>query len=251
MFSMNEVKIAIIIILFLGSFCGLKAQTYDELLKRTDSGKDISERLPPLSELQEKAIANSPTIKYFDLEVDLRNIQIKTEKREWMKNLGVETGAKYGLFDNLVLTQDLGYNDIATTTTEQTRYYLGAYLKFPLSTFADKTNVQAAKVEANKAKMQQLQNINNLRQMVIVQYNNVIRAHRNLIIRLDAVEIYRIQKMRAETDFSNNQINVAELARLTDMLSKAVSAVEDSKIEFQTAIQVLEEMVGEKINLKN
>jgi outer membrane protein TolC len=248
---MRKVIIFAVVIICFGCNFSSKGQTYDELLELTFSGKDISERLPPLAELQEKALENSPTVQYFEAEVAVKNLQIKAEKRAWMRSMGIETGAKYGLFDNLVLTQDLDYNDLATSTTEQTRYYLGFYAKIPLSDIIDKSNIKTAIAESDKLKYLRAARIQELRELIIVRYNNVVKEYRGMVIKLNAVENYRVQQMRADEDFKNGVINVYEKARLEDMLSKSVIELEEAKLDFLTAFQVLEETVGIKIILIN
>jgi hypothetical protein len=44
---------------------------------------------------------------------------------------------------------------------------------------------------------------------------------------------------------------VYEFARLEDMMSKSVVDLEEAKLNFSTAFQILEETVGVKIQLKN
>ncbi|QGY45698.1 hypothetical protein GM418_19085 [Maribellus comscasis] len=243
-------KTGIVISLLLVWVNVIFAQTYDELLKNTSGGKDITERLPSIAELQAKAIANSPTLKYIDTDIEVKNYQIKTEKRVWMKQVGVETGAKYGLFDNLVISEDIGQGDINTQTTEQTRYYLGVYLKLPLSSVVDKSSINAAKSEVEKVRYQKQKSEQELNELVIKQYYSVVRAHRSIIVKANAVESYRVQMLRAKMDFENNQISVAEYSRLNDMLLNSITSLEDVKIEFEVALQLLEETIGEEIKIK-
>lgn len=227
------------------------AQTYDELVANTAMGVDIAYRLPPLAELQAQAIDNSPVFKMLDADVAIGEYKVKEEKRLWMNSMGLESGARYGLFDNLIITQDLGLVESSTATTEQTRYYVGAYVKIPISAIIDNSNVKTAKAEKDKLRYQREARIQELRQLIIIRYNNVIREHRGMVIKINAVENYRVQRLRAEEDFKNDIINIDEYARLEDMLTKAVLSLEDAKIDFMTAFQILEETVGVKINLKN
>jgi len=228
-----------------------EAQTINDILDISDSAISIENRLPSISELQEKAITNSPLLKFYDAEVANKKFQIESEKREWMKNLGVEGGAKYGLFDNLILTQDLGAEELTTAKTEQTRYYFGAFVKIPLSSIADKSNVNAAKSEAQKVRYQKQHSAQELKKLIITLYYDVVRAHRNLIINTNAVESYRVQMLRAKIDFENNLISVSEFARLNDMLLKSIASLEETKIDYKNAFQLLEETIGERIELKS
>ncbi|WP_321372782.1 TolC family protein [uncultured Draconibacterium sp.] len=245
-----RLKIKLISLLLIGVVAVLKAQTYDELLAKTAEGTDISEKLPPLHELQRLAIENSPIFKLLDADVEIGAYKVKEEKREWMQSLGVEGGARYGLFDNLIISQDLGLVESNTQTTEQTRYYFGGFLKIPLSAIFDDSNVRTAKAENEKLKYQREARIQELRQLIIVRYYNVIREFRGIIIKTNAVENYRVQRIRAEEDFLNGKITIDEYARLEDMLTKAVLSLEETKLDFTSAFQILEETVGVPIKLK-
>lgn len=156
----------------------LYAQTYAQLIANMADGVDISDRLPPLSELQSQAVENSPYFKMLDAEVRRGEWMVKEEKREWMHWMGVEGGVKYGLFDNLIMTEDLGIEDFSTHTTEQTRYNFGAYVRIPISSIFDKSNVKTAKEEKERLSFQRENKIKEFRQLVIVRYFNVIKEYR-------------------------------------------------------------------------
>jgi outer membrane protein TolC len=226
-------------------------QTYDQLVANTISGKDIMQRLPSLSSLQSDAESNSPLLKINDANLAISKLKEKSEKHEWMKNLGFDAGAKYGLFDNLIVSGDMGIGEVATNTTEQTRYNIGIFLKFPLSSIMDKSGVKLAIAEHDKTVLERELALRELRQLVIVQYGNVVKSYRNMVIINNSVEVYRVQLIRAEKDFSNGKITVDEFARLSDMLSRNVINLEDSKVEYFIALKILEETVGKKIDLEN
>lgn len=232
------------------SFNKLNAQTYIELLENSSFDKDIVQMLPPLSELQEEAIQYSPVFKILDADVSVGEYRILEERREWMRWIGFEGGVKYGMFDNIVLSEGVSGVDLATAKTQQMRYYGGLFLKMPISTLTDKSNVKVAKAEQSKLSYQREARIKELRQLIIIQYGNVIKEHRGMIIKNNAVENYRVQMLRAQSDYENGKINISDFARLNDMLSKAVLTLEDSKTDFTTAFMILEETVGTKIELK-
>ena len=245
---MIRIFIALTLLLLLLTSQVIWGQGFNDVIEKSLQENDISKQLPPISELQDSAVIHSPLLKIYDSDIVIQKLKIKSEKREWMHSLGFEAGAKYGLFDNLILKEDLGIQDVATSTTEQTRYNLGFFLKIPLSSIYDKSNIRIAKEEVDKLRYQKQESVLELRQL-IVQYNNVIRAHKNLIIRTSDVESYKVQMLRADKDLENGLINIAEYARLRDMLSRATLGLEDSKVEFITALQLLQETVGIRIIL--
>ncbi len=246
-----EIKIAIINIFILFLIKSVCAQTYDELVENISEGEDIMDRLPPLAELQEQAIESSPIFKMLDSDVEIGEYKLKEEKRLWLNSIGIEGSARYGLFDNLIITEDLGILESSTSTTEQSRYYLGAYIKIPLSDIIDRSNVKTAQAEKQKLRYQREASIQELRKLIIACYNDVVKKHRGLLIKADLLESYRVQMMRAKLDFKNGNISIADYARLDQMWSKASLALEEAKLDYLTSFQILEETVGVKIKLKD
>lgn len=238
-------------VLFVWAGILTRAQTYEELIANSATSVDIAEKLPPLSVLYEQAIENSPIFKLLDADVKIGNYKVKEEQRIWLHSVGVEGGGRYGIFDNLVITQDLGLEEASTQSTKQGRYYFGAYVKIPLSDLIDNSNVKTARAELEKLRFQREARIMELRELIIVRYNNVIREYRGMVIKSNAVENFRVQSLRAKEDYLNGRMDVYEFARLEDMLTKAVIDLESAKLDFTTAFQVLEETVGTKITLKN
>lgn len=226
------------------------AQDYHDVLEKSLNNNKIENQLPPLQQLLDSAETHSPLLKMYDSDVIIQELKIKSEKKDWMKSLGFQAGARYGLFDNLILKEDLGVEDLKTSTTEQTRYNLGLYLKIPLSSILDKNNQKIAEEEVNRIKYQKANSALELRKLIIVQYNNVVKAYKSMVIRINDLETYRIQMIRAEKDYQNGQINVAEYARLKDFYLNSKLDLENNKVEFVTALQLLQETAGININLK-
>jgi len=211
---------------------------------------DVTEQLPPLAELMEIAVENSPIAKMLDADIRSGASKVDEEKRLWMKSVGVEGIARYGIFDNLYLTEDEALIESSLATTKQTRFYIGGYVKMPISEIVDRSNIKTAIAEKEMLQYQKEARLIELRQLVIVQYNELIKAYRKVQINTNAAETHRLQMLRAEIDFNNGKINVAEYARLDNMLSKTLLELEDAKLDYATAFQVLEQTVGIKIKLK-
>lgn len=224
-------------------------QSFSETLSSSLEQNDIMKALPPVQTLIDSAVIYSPLLKISDADLVIRNLRIKSEKRELLRNIGIESGVRYGVFDNLILTEDFGIEELQTPPTLQTRYNIGVYLKIPLSAIIDRSNVSIAREELDQTRYQRDNTIRELRQLIIIQYYDVIKIHKGLIVKNETVETYRIQLFRAEEDFINGTINVAEYSRLKNMFSQAVLDFEESKVDFNLALLLLEEMVGTKIEL--
>lgn len=247
---MKQVIHIILSICFLASFLTSEGQNSTEVVGERVSQKDILKMLPPLQDLFDSAAIFSPLLKMYDSDIIIQELKIKLEKREWMENLSFEAGLKFGMFDNLVLTEDLGLEDLAATTTQQTRYNVGVLFKIPLSSILNGKNVQIAELEVEKLRYQKEETLAKLRQLVIVQFYNIVKAHKKMGIKNRDVQSYNVQVLRAERDFENGLINIAEYTRLLNMQSSTILSLEDAKVEFIMAIQILKETVGTDIKLK-
>lgn len=242
-----KIVFTIFIIALFTSFA-TKAQFPEEFITRSLKENDISKELPPIDSLLELAEQNSPLLNFYNADIVINQLKVISEKRDWMEHLSFEGEARYGLFDNLILSSDLGREDLATSTTEQTRYSLGVSLRLPLSKIADRRNrINIAKSEEDKARYQHETAIKELRQLVIIQYNNIIKAHRLMVVNNANVSSFNVQAIRAEKDFLNGKINIAELARLREMLARGIENFESNKSDFQLAYLLLQETVGSNL----
>jgi len=213
-------------------------QSINDFVERGLEQNDISKRLPKLDSLITIAKKNSPRLKFFDADYEYWDGQVVLAKRSWFRNINLDAGYAYGIFDNLSNQQIAGDPGSQTLfSTEQSRYT-------PLSTILNrKREVRNARAEADKSKYQKEYAVWELEQLIVKQYNDLIKAHRLLFISNSIVETYKVQSVRAEKDFLNGAINVTEYTRLQQMLNQAA--------EFLIGLKALEGTVGIEIKFDN
>lgn len=240
----------LLLLILLVSFQKGTSQSINDFVNRGLEENDISKLLPPLDSLIDKAKLNSPRLKFFDADHEYWDGTVELERRAWLNNINLEAGYGYGIYDNLSSQQLAG--DLtagqALFTTEQSRYTVGASIKLPLSSvFNRNRKIKNAQAEADKSKYQKDYAIWELEQLIVRQYNDLIKAHRLFFISSSIVETYKVQSIRAEKDFANGIINVTEYTRLQQMLNQAISSFESQRSEFLIALKSLEGTVGIKI----
>lgn len=216
--------------------------------------ENIEDYLPPMQELIDSAISNSPLLKYRNAQHIISELNTKSVRRTWSKYLGVISDFKYGLFDNLVLNQDAtgNVNTNLVTTTEQTRYSAGVYVKFPLQEFLDRKNkIKMAQQEEKMALYEYQKAKKELRKLIIQQYSDLLLSQKVLRIKNNFRQDVVIQKQMAEQKFKNNQISVSEMTKMNSMYSKALTEYETAKSNFNNAYLMLQEIVGIKFKLKS
>jgi len=211
---------------------------------------DIESLLPPLETIIDSAISNSPYVKFRDLQIDVNGYKLKADRSLWMKNLGIQTDVRYGTFDNFSTNTAEGQNPaLIATRSNQLNYGAGAYIKLPLYDFMNRKNqIRLAKAEVDQAQNLSLVQRNEVRQLVIKQYNDLIIKSRILKIKLKYAETSKINMEMVEKEFLNGIIAVSEYARISESVSRTETDIETAKIDFRTAYMILEEIVGVKFN---
>lgn len=246
---MTEPAIRLILIVCLGLPVLVFSQPRKAFMDRTLASNDITLRMPPLDTLLKAAEQFSPLLKEHDVNVALAKLEEQAKRREWTRHLGTNIGWSYGQFDALTVNPDAPVG-VATTTTSQNRYTLGAYFKMPLFAVINRGNeIQQTKLKQEQAMYRREAQAIELRQAVIRQYQSVVQAHRLLFITNNNLQTFKLQIERAEREFVDGIIPVTEYSRLYDMYMRATEAFETRKTEFLTAYLILEEITGVKLNL--
>jgi len=210
--------------------------------------------LPPLETILDSALRRNPDVKFRDMQVIMDEHKLKAYKVDWTRNLGIQTDALYGTFDNISSNTTNGGSNPAmlTTRSSQLNYGAGAFIKIPLYDLINRKNQnKLAKAEIEQAQNSSQSQRNAVRQLVIKQYNDLIVKQRLLKIKSKYVETARINMAMAEKQFLNGIINISEYSSVTEIVSRSEADFESSKMEFRTAYMLLEEIVGIKFNLTN
>jgi len=212
---------------------------------------DIVSLLPPLATLIDSAIKNNFNVKFRDLQIDVNKTKLHTQQSVWAKNMGLQSDIRYGTFDNFSTNTAEGQNpSVLATRNSQTNYGVGAYIKFPLYDLIDRKNlINMAKAEVDQAVSMAEAQRNELRQTVIKQYNDLILKQRLLKIRSKYFITSKINMEMVEKEFHNGVISVTEYARLSEISATAEANYESARVDFNTAFQIMEEIVGYKFNL--
>ncbi|MGX1928617.1 TolC family protein [Flagellimonas sp. 2504JD4-2] len=245
-----RMKFMVITFLLLGQLS--ISQEIDEFIAENLKKNDITRVLPSLDSLIALAHQNSPELKYRDADQKYWKARQRLAQTKWLDYLYLEAVYSYGVFDNLTASQLSGAPQPSQTlfSTEQDRYTVGPSLKIPISAILNRKNtVRSAKAEAEKSRYEKEVDKVRIRELVITRYNGLLKAHRLLFVYGTIVDTYKVQALRAETDYKNGIIPVSEYTRLSQMLNEAIVAHESQKSELSLAVLLLEEVVGIKLNI--
>lgn len=212
---------------------------------------EISDFIPPLEQLIDSAIAHNPFIRFRDLQLIVNRSKIKTSSREWTRSLGIQSDVRYGTFDNFSTNLTSGQNPVTFGTTRtEVKWGYAAYLNIPLYNFINRRNqINMARAELDQAESMARVQRDELRQIVIQQYNDLILQQRLLRIKSKQLETSRINMMMTEKEFATGVIPVSEYARISEIATRAETDYEISRMDFLTSYMILEEIVKMKFNL--
>lgn len=240
-----------LILLFLIVSIHLKAQEEiaNQVLETQLEFHDVAEDLLPLQDLLDAAEVHSPLLKMIDADIIIQDLKVKSEKKDWLSYFILDGTAKYGVFDNLILKEDFGFEDVSTQSTKQARYSVGVILRLPISRFFDNSEKQIAQNEAVKLGYQRERTLQELRNLVIVQYGNVLKAGAKLSLSTSEYESMKLQMMHTELNYKRGQISIADFTTHQTRYLDAKLVLEEAKIEYSTALFLLQETIGTTINL--
>lgn len=156
------------------------------------------------------------------------------------------------MFGNILLNPDAAdpLANSVLTTNKQTRYSTGFSIKLPISEILSrKHEIRIGEESLVQTRMEKEKLTEELRKLVIIQYNDLILKHKVLLIINNNLLSQNLQLLMTEKEFLNNKIDVGELARIREMQSKSQIEYETAKTAFNTSYQLLQEITGVKFNL--
>lgn len=226
-----------------------KGQDAASVIEQELNMHDLKSNILPLNQLLDSAEIHSPLLKMIDADIYIQDLKVKSEKKDWLSYFSLTGTAKYGMFDNLVINEEVGEDYLGSTNTKQSRYSVGLAIKVPFSSVFDKVNRNVALSEKEKLRHQRENTIIELRKLVITQYGNLLRAHSKLIIRTSEMETVKLQMADTELNYKNGKIPLTEFTKQKSELLDLQLQHEEVRIEFTVALHLLQETIGIDLNL--
>ncbi len=210
---------------------------------------DLGMILPTLETLIDSAIEHNPYVQFRDLQITVNECKKRTNKVEWTRNLGLQSNIGYGNLFNSSLNYVDGTVPVGLKTNRsETHYSAAAYINMPFSTIANRKNLtKMAEAELEQARQMAEMQRNEVRELVINRYNEVLLRHKLLRIRANYHQTTSTALQMAEKEFLNGIIPITEYTRLTEISTKAESDYEIAKTDFFTSYMLLEEIAGFKL----
>lgn len=241
------------LLFFLLFFNGSFSQQIDSTVYYNPLTDDIATKLPPLEALIDSAIANSPLVRIEELEADYNRYEIKTAKRNWMRNIYLDMEFDAGDWNYWDRDEQFELGErFYFSESRRLSYYAGFSVRFPLKDIVDRRNeINKRKKQTEISLVRRQQRVREIRELVITTYNELIQQQNLLRISNEYQQYADIYMPIAEMEFKNGEIPASELQRLKDYQTRGQLAFADIIKAFNDAYWRLEEIVGMKFNLIN
>ena len=203
-------------------------------------------KVPTLNEAINQALKKSPLLKSADIETTIKEFQLKSVRKEWMGNLGIESFYKYGSIDNINIQNIDDINQVTNAKTTGNRYSVGFYIKMPFLSFLtqkNKNNIAKRELEKSMYEKQMVQN--EIKKIVIQQFNKYQLNKQLIAVKNRAYIASQMQVEKANRDYKNGNLTIYELAKVTEASTKAETDYITAKINFRISYLLLMELIGE------
>ncbi|GAB4317868.1 MAG: hypothetical protein Kow00127_09780 [Bacteroidales bacterium] len=241
-----RIRVISVLLALMGSLAGtttIVAQTGTDTLL---SAGQVQSILPPLDTLINHALGHSGTYRYYMTEIGLQEELLRKQHKNWFDYISVDAGIGYGMFDQLYMNQfsyDYQYNLL--TNAKRVDYKAGVTAKIPLSALINRPNdINIARLNVNKARMQAEQSREAITQQVIELYFATLTAYKTMTIRGNQLQAAELELKKAEKDFIDGKLSFNNFSVTARNLDKSRIEVNESVNKFLELVTKLEYITG-------
>lgn len=201
--------------------------------------------VPTLAEAIDMAMEYSPLLKSADIETVIKEFQLKSTRKEWLDNMGIESFYKYGSIDNVNIQNVGSLDQVSTAKTTDSRYSLGVYIKMSFFSFLTQRNRnKIALQEIEQSRMQKQFVKQEIRKAVIKQYSEYLFNKDLIAIKNKAFQSNQVQLKKANNDYENGNLTVYEITKVMEALTKSETEYLMAKSDFKVSYLLLLELIG-------
>jgi len=223
-------KITIVLYSFFFQMAEVKAQNSTENDSKSSNSKLA---IPSLKVLIDSALVNNGMLNYRKLEIDAKDCNLKSKRQYWTRNFGIQADTGYGTFNNASSVSGDNSTINLASTTQQVNYNVGVYLKIPVFDVINrKSQIKQAKSELEQAKSLAKSQEDELKQLVIRNYEDLLLKENLLELRASNLGNARVNMEMVEKEFRNGLIPISEYVRISDMTSRIAAEFEQAKFRF-------------------
>jgi outer membrane protein TolC len=199
-----------------------------------------------IERLIDSALARSNAVQALVLDKNILAEDLKLARKDIFSNLSLVSDYLYGNLGTIAFNE--GGPAIGVGTELASRYTGGVRLSLPLDRLTSRHNrINRVEYLIKQADFVQKSREDEIRQLVINMYQEVVLAKRMLDVHTDAKESVNINRQMAERNFREGQIPMTELTEIIQSYTRINIEYQTSYTYYETSLRLLEEVAGVKI----
>jgi outer membrane protein TolC len=195
-------------------------------------------RLPPVSRLQELAVANSSLLKRETASVNKYGAELSRQSKEWMRGVTFEGASQYGSYGDQTVNQLYLGNRVGLSIKISLYDFLAS------GNTTDMYKFQMEETERNREAIEK-----EIRLSVISRYNAVMLAYNSLRLTAEGEETAHANAQIAEQEFKRGEVPLSEYSRVVQIATEAALKAESARSSYREQYALLQEFVG--VNLQS
>ncbi len=201
--------------------------------------------IPTLGKSIDMAMEYSPLLRSVDIETTIKEFELRSTRKEWLDNMGIESFYKYGSIDNVNIQNVGNLDQISSAQTTDSRYSIGVYLKMSFFSFlTQRTNTKIALQAIEQSRFQKEFIKQEIRKAVIKQYGEYVFNKELIGIKNKAFQSNEIQLRKANNDYENGNLTIYEITKVMEALTKSETEYLMAKSAFKISYLLLLELIG-------
>ncbi|GAB3588511.1 TolC family protein [Hymenobacter daeguensis] len=193
------------------------------------------------------AVQHSAQLKALDKEVAISQQDVQIAKKGILNIVSLGGSYTYGNLAGVALADPS--NPSQFTTFSSGRYSTGVGVTLPLDRVATRGNtIRREKLNVERAQSLRQERENEIRQLVIQSYQNVLLAKKLLTIRQEASVTVQTSYRLAEKQFRQGQLSLPDFSVASNSLTEVAVAETSARTQYETAFMLLEELTGARIS---
>jgi len=201
---------------------------------------DAPGQLPPLEAVLAHVLLHAPRLKMQDALIEKNHYTLARAKLDLLDGVTAGVSTTYGSYGNTVLDEI----SLGMTAGFSIRFSL-----FDLFSQRSRRGTFRKELEVSIHKRDEIRE--DVQRLIIALYNKVLLTQRLVGIKSEARRTTEVHLRMAEAEFAQGDIPVSELARVTEIASKARAEYETARYDYITAYAQLENLLGTRLNTLN
>lgn len=186
--------------------------------------------------LIDSALQYSPLLKTKDIEIAIKEMEWRAQRWEWTDFVQPFAEYRYGTVDQW---------GTSLIQAEASRFSVGARINLTVFNALNtkfKLDLADKQIELDESRRKEIELL--ISQEVIRLWNMLMTYREIIALKSDHVETQALNLSEAKLQYQTGEVPIMELARITEIATKAKEELELAKKEFRESIFLLSELVG-------